>query len=995
MATRYYYGKTDDHGKTITSSSYWDADGSTHFHRTLTKTLPSTSSNPEIGAHEETSTQNPYRVMLHQHIYRIGAKSFTTSQQVWGAFNCYESSGNMNAYAAWSIRIWREGYGIVGTLFEGTSSSAEIDTSGPCHSIGPTLTLLQNNVTALNGDYLVVEIGYAATNTKATAYTGYLPSPAYYTTTECDYADNTTTGGSAWIEFNTDVPDYSDVAAPSVTEKNTLSFTATALLGTLLASGVAQNTTLKETVNVEIEARPPVSVGVTEKITLKEEISKLLGEVRCAIVEKGTLKETITRTVGGLSLSSTTKPTLQEILSEKLGSISITNTEKAVLRETVSKNIGDIGLQTVNRVTLKETIAGSEGAATVSVTDKITLAESTNVTKPAINLVAHNATAQSDDSVPCNLGSSVTAGNLIVIYAQGNGAEPAAASVSPTGFTQSNSTSSGSGTNRHAVIFYKIAAGTEGSTFTVTWTGVSSLQVHVSEWSTETGWATTPLDGIANTDDTGVAVETRSSGTTSAIAQSVELAVAGFGFGADDVTGRSFTNSFSELDYDGTLTYSVTAFKYTSIAEAIETTASWTSTTRCGGIIATFKPLIATRSISVTEKATLKETVSLTLGEPRASVVEKATLKETVSGKSGDLSRAITEKATLKDIISGKPGALAVSTTTRATLKDVLSLGVGSPLVSTTTRATLKETVTANYPVPVSVTEKVTLKETPSGKVGDITALSVTEKATLKETPSWYVEAVGEIQAQSLDKVAIVESVDTEVGAACPSVTEKIAIVETISGKESDIARAIQERVAIVESISRQLGTALRSLTEKITLSESVSRNGGALLASITEKVVAQETLSRSLGDISASITESVTLKETIGAAKEATPSVTENIAISEEVSAKVGDVSLSTTTKAVIREIVSWYVFSWGQAVCIEDVWIQETVSVRPEIHPSVTDKITLAESISTPMTYDGVPVVFNTFPRQRIFSRIYPKPLVTLYVEVSENVAAGEEVP
>jgi len=103
----------------------------------------------------------------------------------------------------------------------------------------------------------------------------------------------------------------------------------------------------------------------------------------------------------------------------------------------------------------------------------------------------------------------------------------------------------------------------------------------IQEWS---GLVGPILDKVADVDDTGSAVTSRSSGTTATITNSEELLISGQA-PSGTTSGESLSNSF-------TLSYGINAmfmgYLVAAAAATYETTLSWTTSRQCGGCIATF-----------------------------------------------------------------------------------------------------------------------------------------------------------------------------------------------------------------------------------------------------------------------------------------------------------------------------------------------------------------------------------------------------------------------
>lgn len=174
-----------------------------------------------------------------------------------------------------------------------------------------------------------------------------------------------------------------------------------------------------------------------------------------------------------------------------------------------------------------------------------------------------------------------TTGNLMIAFAKGSTAATNASIPNWTLATSTLCTSSG-----WSALFYKVVGAGESKDVVLTWTSSAGTYIIIEEWS---GLSATPLDQIADTDNTGSTVESRSSGTTSATTVADELCIAGFAMG-NPVTSQSWSNSFTE-EYGGpptTLLIFLGSLIVTSTGTQT-TTLSWTTARLTGGLIATFK----------------------------------------------------------------------------------------------------------------------------------------------------------------------------------------------------------------------------------------------------------------------------------------------------------------------------------------------------------------------------------------------------------------------
>jgi len=185
--------------------------------------------------------------------------------------------------------------------------------------------------------------------------------------------------------------------------------------------------------------------------------------------------------------------------------------------------------------------------------------------------------SEADASVTVSFPNTPTEGNLMI--ALGKSGTNSYTNGSITGWALATGTRTG--TTAYMGIWYKVAGAAESKDVTLDWTDSTNTLIAIEEWA---GLTSTPLDQIANVDNTGP-VTSKSSGTTPTTTVADELCVAGFAMGGV-VTNQSWSNSFTEeLDQDSFFLGS----KIVSATGTQETTLSWTTARVCGGLIATFK----------------------------------------------------------------------------------------------------------------------------------------------------------------------------------------------------------------------------------------------------------------------------------------------------------------------------------------------------------------------------------------------------------------------
>lgn len=154
-----------------------------------------------VRAEAETSATNNYDVLLTRFITKplLNNVSFTTSDTVSWVLAVKESNTSANMYYKVHITVVKPDGTIRGTLLSNNVGSTEWTTTSVGRGEG-TKTL--SAVSALAGDWLLVEVGYRAANTSTTSYTGTLNYGADSTTTDLTQGTTYTSGLAGWIEFS-------------------------------------------------------------------------------------------------------------------------------------------------------------------------------------------------------------------------------------------------------------------------------------------------------------------------------------------------------------------------------------------------------------------------------------------------------------------------------------------------------------------------------------------------------------------------------------------------------------------------------------------------------------------------------------------------------------------------------------------------------------------------------------------------------------------------
>lgn len=183
--------------------------------------------------------------------------------------------------------------------------------------------------------------------------------------------------------------------------------------------------------------------------------------------------------------------------------------------------------------------------------------------------------------VTATLGQTPKKGNLLVAVVAAN---VAAASVTIAGFTSAVNVATNLAVGS-TQIFYKICDGTDTTQITAVGTLATLMDLHVFEFS---GFNTTTgsvLDVTDSTIDGGLGVTSRSSGTTAATNLADELVIAAIGTLLTNGGLVSWSNSFiTGITTDKLMT----AYIIPTATGAKESTATWNTSQKAAGCIATF-----------------------------------------------------------------------------------------------------------------------------------------------------------------------------------------------------------------------------------------------------------------------------------------------------------------------------------------------------------------------------------------------------------------------
>src|SRR3990167_265755 len=139
-------------------------------------------------------------------------------------------------------------------------------------------------------------------------------------------------------------------------------------------------------------------------------------------------------------------------------------------------------------------------------------------------------------------------------------------------------------------LWYKVAGVGESAVVTAIGTAASGtanrMDIHMFEVSGNV--TTSPLDVVGNQADPGSTVSSLSTGTTAVTSQANEISFGLIGLGGLSGGGTAWTNSFGG-GFDTARCLS--AYVVETATGIKESTASWTTARRAGGVIATFKAM--------------------------------------------------------------------------------------------------------------------------------------------------------------------------------------------------------------------------------------------------------------------------------------------------------------------------------------------------------------------------------------------------------------------
>lgn len=181
-------------------------------------------------------------------------------------------------------------------------------------------------------------------------------------------------------------------------------------------------------------------------------------------------------------------------------------------------------------------------------------------------------------TVTATLGSTPIQGNILIAAVT---SDVGVGSVAMAGWTSVGSIAVGLAGG--LVIFYKIAGAAESTSVTSTATLATFMDIHVYEYSSID--VATPLSITATAADSGLGVTSRSSGTTAVVTNGSSLIFAAIAQSLTNGAGASWTNGMAA---GITTTHLITADQVNFSNAAQETTASWNTSQRAAGIVATF-----------------------------------------------------------------------------------------------------------------------------------------------------------------------------------------------------------------------------------------------------------------------------------------------------------------------------------------------------------------------------------------------------------------------
>lgn len=209
MTTRLYLANAAQPYSPATKRGAWDATaGIVDSYLAFTKTGANTSI-----PIAETNTTNNWDVLLARFVSDpIVGTGFVTSDTVQWIAAVTESSNSANDFFHVHIYVTTGDSDTVrGTLLADNIGATEWTTTATARGEGTKS--LANNVTALDGDRIVVEIGYQGQNVSGTSFTGTLRYGGTDATdlTSLDTANVTTRSG--WVEFSRTFVMFTGVAA--------------------------------------------------------------------------------------------------------------------------------------------------------------------------------------------------------------------------------------------------------------------------------------------------------------------------------------------------------------------------------------------------------------------------------------------------------------------------------------------------------------------------------------------------------------------------------------------------------------------------------------------------------------------------------------------------------------------------------------------------------------------------------------------------------------
>lgn len=647
--------------------------------------------------------------------------------------------------------------------------------------------------------------------------------------------------------------------------------------------------------------------------------------------------------------------------------------------------VQDLSVSTAQTITVTDSPSLALGDMSISAIQGVTVTDTPTVNIPVSRLQGPTYNSGTT-TVTDSFTNTPAEGSLLLAYVYTDNLTIGNTTV--PGFTLANNVS-GSSIGRLIALFYKVAGAAESKDVVVNGYSGAVLRVVIEEW---TGLSNATVDKTAIVDDSGGTVTTRATGTTATTTAAKELLIAFNSLSASSGGGESWDHSFT-LNYSSNNMH--TAYYAVSATAAYHSDFNWTTARYAVGSITTFKEGLPTLKPSVSDPITVTDSPTVAVGGMTVLATQSVTVGDVPSG-SISLNPSVVDSTTVTDTPTVVTGGMTVSTTQSISVGDVPLLSVGSPQIAATQGITVTDSpsVTAGPP-PVLVTQSIAVSDVPSVVTGGM-EVSATQGIAVADVPTVLV--VGDVSISAVQSITVTDVPTAITGGMSVSVSDAITVTDiptVVPEAEGTLSRSVSDGVTVTDIPSLKVGDPQISVTQSITITDVPTVATGGMAVSEAQSVSVTDTPAVVVGDMSILAIQSITASDVPAVVTGGlSASASDGTTISESVSGSVGTPQISVAQSITVTDVPTVRRIAEGEVYVSDSISISDTPTVSiPSLGLiSVQDSVTVSDSVTRDI-YDGG-YHFNVPPKVRSFSRIYPKPLVSYYVEVLESVRIGESV-